>query len=55
VTIKSWLESGHGLSHESAQDGWNGTCVKLEAIKTRVKWKYGTFRASIGLKEEFSH
>ena len=33
VTIASSLESGHGLGHESAQDGCNGTCVKLEASK----------------------
>ena len=31
VTIESSLESGHGLSHESSQDGYNGTCVKLKA------------------------
>ena len=29
MTIESSLESG--LSHESAQDGCSGTCVKLEA------------------------
>jgi len=28
VTIESSLESGCSLSHESAQDGCNGTCVK---------------------------
>ena len=33
MTIESWLESGRGLSHESAQEGYNGTCVKLEALK----------------------
>ena len=31
VTIESSLESGCGLSHESAQDGCNGTYVKIEA------------------------
>jgi len=33
MTIESLLESGCGLSHESIQDGFNGTCVKLEASK----------------------
>jgi len=33
MTIASWLDSGCGLSHECAQDGCNGTCVKLEASK----------------------
>jgi len=33
MTIESGLESGCGLSHESVQDGCNGTCVKLEASK----------------------
>ena len=28
------LESRCGLSHESAQDGCNGTCVKLGALKS---------------------
>ena len=49
MTIASWLDSGCGLSHECAQDGCSGTCVKLEASKTHLKWKYGTFRGSIGL------
>ena len=33
MTIECVLESGHGLSPESAQDGCNGTSVKLEASK----------------------
>ena len=33
VTIASSLGSGCDLSHECAQDGCNGTCVKLEASK----------------------
>ena len=33
MTIKSSLESGCGLSHTFAQDGSNGTCVKLQASK----------------------
>jgi len=33
VTIESLLESGCDLCHESAQDGYNGTCVNLEASK----------------------
>ena len=33
VAIESSLESGCALSHESPQDGCNGTCVKLEASK----------------------
>ena len=33
VTIESSLVSGCGLSHESAQDDCNGTCVKSQASK----------------------
>ena len=50
MPIESSLDSRCGLSHECAQDDWNDTCVKLEASKRILKWKYGTFRGSIGLK-----
>ena len=50
MTIVSSLDSGCDLSHECAQDGCNGTCVKFEASKTHMKWKYGTFKGSTGLK-----
>ena len=43
VTIESSLESGHGLSPESSQDGCTGTCVKLEASNSMR-------RGTIGLK-----
>ena len=33
VPIESLLDSRCDLSHECAQDGWNDTCVKLEASK----------------------
>ena len=33
MTIESSLESGCDLSHKSAQDDCNGTCVNLEASK----------------------
>jgi len=33
IDQEPWLESRRGLSHESAQEGCNGTCVKLEALK----------------------
>ena len=36
MTIASSLESGHGLGHESTQDGCNGTCVKLEASEVEM-------------------
>ena len=38
TTTASSLDSGCGLSHESAQDGCNGTCVKLEASNSFL-WK----------------
>ena len=40
MTIENSLESGCGLSHESAQGGCKGTCVKLEASKP--KWNCST-------------
>jgi len=46
MTIESSLESGYGLSHKSTQDGCNGTGVELQ---NHLKWKYGTFKGSIGL------
>jgi len=55
MTIESLLDSGCSLSHKSAQDGCNGTRVKLEAPKfqTHVKWKYGTFnRLKVTIMEE---
>jgi len=33
MTIESSLESGCGLSHDCAQDGYNGTCVKIDASR----------------------
>ena len=33
MTIARLLESGCGLGHKYAQDGCNGTCVKLENSK----------------------
>ena len=54
-TTASSLDSGCGLSHECAQDGCNVTC---RSFKAHLKWKYGTFMGSIGLKrlpqKEFS-
>ena len=41
ITIASLLDSECGLSHECAQEGCSGTCMK---------WKYGTSMGSIGLK-----
>jgi len=49
VTIDSLLESGHGLSHESAHDGCIGICVKLEASKNPHEVKCGMFMGSTGL------
>ena len=36
VTIESSLESRCASSHKSVQDGYNGTCVELEASKRKV-------------------
>ena len=36
-------ESGCGLSHESAQNGRNGTCVELEASK--ATWSVNKVRS----------
>ena len=50
VTIDILLESGHGLSHESAQDGCIGICVKLEASNNPHEVKCGMFMGSTGLE-----
>jgi len=44
--IESSLESGCDLSHNSAQDGCNGTCEMLEASK-HLKWNMVHFKGSL--------
>ena len=38
MTITSLLGSGCGLGHESAEDGFNGTSEKLEALNHKEIW-----------------